>query len=139
MNWIITAIQAIGFLGFSDLFRKLASTSRDPFFINLIFQGTAFLTAIILFLLNKKVISSSKEITYAIVGGILISIATAYSMKALATGPGVSTVIPIIRFGGLALTALLGIIIFREKISIHTIFGFFFAIIGIYLLFNHKG
>jgi uncharacterized membrane protein len=138
MNWIIASIHALAFLGFSDLFRKLASTSRDPFFVNLVFQSAAFLTALILFLMNKKMIASPKEIGFAVIGGILISLATAYSMRALAIGPGLSTVMPIIRFGGLAITALLGIIILREKISIQTIFGFFFAIIGIYLLFNHK-
>lgn len=51
MNWIIISLIAIGILGVSDLFRKLASNLKDPFFTNLVFQFGATSAAIILYLI----------------------------------------------------------------------------------------
>ena len=39
---------------------------------------------------------------YAFVGGVLIAIFTLFSIKALQIGPGVSTVMPMVRIGGVA-------------------------------------
>src|SRR4051812_985918 len=100
MNWLIFALGAISTGAVSDLFRKLGSNLKDPFLSNLIFQVGSVTTAIILYLLfSRKIEGNSQGILYALIGGILISIFTTFSFKALAGGPGVSTVIPVIRIG----------------------------------------
>lgn len=137
MNWIVYSLLAIAFLGVSDLFRKLGSGLSTATFANLIFQLGSFLTAIILFLSNGKIDNNPRNILYAFIGGILISIFSTYSMKALHVGP-LSIVMPAMRIGGVILVAILGIIILKEKLTLQTFFGLIFSAIGIYLLFSNK-
>lgn len=137
--WGIYAVLAILVIGVSDLFRKLASNLKDPFFTNLVFQVASVSTAVVLYLLfSRKIENNPRDISFAIIGGILISIFSAFSFKALATGPGVSTVIPVLRIGGVVMVAILGILILREKLTMYTFFGLVFSSIGIYLLFSNK-
>jgi len=139
MNWIIYALMAIGLMGVSDLFRKLASNFKDPFFANLIFQLGATLAAVITYLIFSRQIESNPKYTlYALIGGALIAIFTLFSFKVLSVGPGVSVVMPVLRIGGVALVALLGVLILREKLTLQTLFGLIFSAIGIYLLFSNK-
>jgi uncharacterized membrane protein len=134
MNWLTAALIAVLFVGFSDIFRKFASVSRDPYFITLIFHFVAFITAYVLFFMNRKYVIDSKEIAFASISGILIAVATVYSIKAMGNGPGVSTVMPIIRIGGLMITVVIGILILKEKVTVHLALGMLFSCIGIYLL-----
>lgn len=138
MNWIVTSLLAIGILGVSDLFRKLGAEIKYPVFANFIFQLSSFSTAAILFLMEKKVDNHNNGILYAVIGGILISVFSILSFKALHDGPGVSVVMPALRIGGVSLVAILGIIILREKLTTHTFLGLIFSAIGIYLLFSNK-
>lgn len=129
--------MAIVTLGTGDFLRKLASNIKDPIFTNLIFQTGAFTAAVIIFLMHRKTAGDSYSIVYALIGGALISIFSLISFKALSLGP-VSVVWPAIRVGGLAFVVILGIGVLREKLSIQTMLGFAFAVIGIYLLLSNK-
>ncbi len=75
---------------------------------------------------------------YAVIGGILISIFTTFSFKALADGPGVSTVIPVIRIGVVLLVVVLGILLFKDKLTWNIVAGIVLASAGVYLLFLNK-
>ena len=139
MNWIIFALGAIGAGAVSDLFRKLGSNLKDPFLSNLVFQVGALTTAIVLYLLfSRKMEGNPQGMTYALIGGILISIFTTFSFKALADGPGVSTVIPVIRIGVVLLVVILGILLFKDKLTWNIIVGILLASSGVYLLFLNK-
>ena len=139
MNWIIYALGAIGAGAISDLFRKLGSQLKDPFFTNLMFQIGAFSTAIILYIIfSRKSEGNPKGIMYAIIGGILISIFTTFSFKALAGGPGISTVMPVIRIGVVLLVVILGVLLFRDKLTWNLVLGIILASSGVYLLFLNK-
>lgn len=139
MSWIIYSVIAIGIVGVSDVFRKLASNLKDPFFANLIFQTAAFATTIISFLIfSRKIENNQHGIIFAILGGITIATFSLFSFKALSLGPGVSVVMPILRIGGIAFLVFLGVTILREKLTIQTIFGLIFSTIGIYLLFSNQ-
>ncbi len=139
MNWATYSLIAIGIVGISDLLRKLASGLKDPFFTNLVFQLSATTFAVITyFLFSRKIENNTKDIIFAVLGGITIAAFSLFSFKALSTGPGVSVVIPILRIGGITLVVLLGIILLKEKLSMNTIFGLIFSSIGIYLLFLNK-
>lgn len=137
MSWIIYAFGAIIAVAFSDLFRKLGANLKDPFFSNLIFQIGTFSTAIILYLLfSRKTENNPTGMIYAVIGGVLISIFTTFSFKALSTGPGVSTVIPVIRVGGVLLVAILGVLLFRDKFTWNLALGIILASFGVYLIFK---
>ncbi|OGG21665.1 hypothetical protein A3D03_01535 [Candidatus Gottesmanbacteria bacterium RIFCSPHIGHO2_02_FULL_40_13] len=133
------SLIAIGIVGISDIFRKLASNLKDPFFTNLVFQlsATTF-TIITYFIFSRKVENNPKDIVFAILGGITIAAFSLFSFKALSTGPGASVVIPVLRIGGIALLVVLGIVVLKEKLSLQTFIGLIFSSIGIYLLFSNK-
>lgn len=139
MSWIIYALGAISAVAVSDLFRKLGSNLKDPFLSNLIFQIGSITTAIMLWLIfSRKFESNSIGFLYAVIGGVLISIFTTFSFKALELGPGVSTVIPIIRVGGVLLVAILGVLIFRDKLTWNLALGILLAVCGVSLIFSAK-
>lgn len=136
MNWIWYAIGAITAGAFSDLFRKLGSNLKDPFFSNLVFQTASFTMAIVLFMLfSKQTENNSRGILYAVIGGLLISLFTTFTFKALSSGPGVSTVIPIIRVGAVLLVSILGVLLFRDKLTWNLALGVILACAGVYLIF----
>jgi bacterial/archaeal transporter family protein len=135
MSWIIFALGAISTGAISDLFRKLGSNLKDPFFSNLLFQAGSFTMAIILYLaFSRKLEGNPNGMMYAVIGGLFISIFTTFSFKALADGPGISTVIPFIRIGVVALVVILGILLLREKLSWNIVAGLALAFAGVYLL-----
>lgn len=139
MDWIIYSLIGIFIVGFSDIFRKLATSLKDPFFTNLVFQAGSFFTAILLFaIFSRKIEYNPRDMTYAVIGGLTISMFSLFSFKALSTGPGVSVVMPAMRIGGVALVSILGVLLLKEKLSIQTIIGLIFSFIGIYLLFLNK-
>src|SRR3989338_1316162 len=139
MSWIFYSLIAIGIVGISDIFRKLASNLKDPFFTNLVFQlsATTF-TIITYFIFSRKVENNPKDIVFAILGGITIAAFSLFSFKALSTGPGASVVIPVLRIGGIALLFVFCIVVLKEKLSLQTFIGLIFSSIGIYLLFSNK-
>src|SRR3990167_3710394 len=130
MSWIFYSLIAIGIVGISDIFRKLASNLKDPFFTNLVFQLSATTFAIITyFIFSRKIENNPKDIIYAILGGITIAAFSLFSFKALSTGPGASVVIPVLRIGGIALLVVLGIFLLKEKLTLQTILGLLFSAI----------
>lgn len=138
MSWVVWAILAIFLMGTSDLFRKLGSNLKDPAFANLIFQFGSFITAIVLFMIYRKTSNDPKGILFALIGGVLISIFTLISFKTLSIGPGVSTVMPVLRIGGITLVTILGIVILKEKFSVQSLLGIVFSVVGLYLLLSSK-
>ncbi len=139
MNWIVFALGAISAGAVSDLFRKLGSNLRDPFLSNLIFQVGSLSTAILLYMVfSRKIEGNSKGILFALIGGVLISIFTTFSFKALASGPDVSTVIPVIRVGVVLMVVILGILLFKDKITWNLITGVILATIGVFLISMNK-
>lgn len=139
MSWIIYSLIAILIVGSSDIFRKLASGLKDPFFTNLIFQFASFSTAFILFMVfSRRSENNPRDIFYAVLGGMTISLFSLFSFKALSTGPDVSTVIPVLRIGGIAFLVILGVLILKDQLTIQKIAGLLFSLIGIYLLYTNK-
>lgn len=138
MNWILYALGAITAVAFSDLFRKLGSNLKDPFLSNLIFQIGTFTMAVTMYLLfSRKLEGNPKGMMYAVIGGVLISVFTTFSFKALSLGP-VSQVIPIIRIGGVLAVTILGIILFKEKLTLNLILGVILSTLGLYLIFSSR-
>jgi len=139
MSWIIYTIIALVVVSFSDFFRKLASQLHDPFFTALLFQIGSIITTILMYLIfSRKIESNPMAIGYALFGGVLVAIFTLFSFKALATGPGVSTVMSILRVGGITLVVFLGMVILKEKLSITSVVGLLLSLAGIYLMFTGK-
>jgi uncharacterized membrane protein len=141
MSWIIFTIGAVAAGALADIFRKYGSTINDPFLNNLVFQAAAFITAFVLYMIfSRKAIPEAHTniMPYIIVGGLFVSLFTTFFFKALTLGPGVSTVAPIVRAGGIITVAILGLILFHEKLTWNLTAGIVLASVGIYLLFLNK-
>lgn len=139
MSWLLYALGAIVSVGISDLFRKLGSNLHDPFLSNLIFQiGSVSMAFFLWMLFSRKFDGHSRGVVYALIGGLLISVFTALTFKALELGPGVSTVMPIVRVGGVLLVATLGILILKDKVTFNLALGLFLALSGIVLMATAK-
>jgi uncharacterized membrane protein len=141
MNWILFTIGAVTAGALADIFRKYGSVINDPFLNNLIFQAAAFITAFVLYILfSRKAVPESHNhvMTYIIIGGLFVSLFTTFFFKALTLGPGVSTVAPIVRAGGIITVAILGLILFHEKLTWNLAAGIVLATVGIYLMFLNK-
>jgi uncharacterized membrane protein len=139
MNWIGYATIGIIVIGFSDLSRKIASNLHDPFLSNLIFQtGSIVMTVAMYLIFSRKFEWHPRDITVAFVGGMLVSVFTLFSFKALDVGPGLSVVMPVLRIGGVLATVIIGILFLHEKLSLQVLSGLIFSFVGIYLLFSAK-
>lgn len=139
MNWLLYALGAVSAIAISDLFRKLGSNLKDPFLSNLIFQlGSVTMGILLWTIFSRKFESNGVGLIYALVGGLLVSIFTTLTFKALELGPGVATVMPVIRVGGVILVALLGILLFRDKLTWSLATGLVLAVSGVYLIFSGK-
>ncbi|MBX4191881.1 EamA family transporter [Candidatus Parcubacteria bacterium] len=138
--WIIYTLAATLAVSMSDAMRKLGSTLQDPFQNNLVFQIGSVTTALILWLVFSRhfELQPTRGIVYALIGGSLIAVFTALLFKALAIGPGVSTVVPIIRVGGILLVGLFGVLFFQEKLTWSMALGGLLALGGVYLILSGK-
>jgi uncharacterized membrane protein len=135
MSWLLFALGAVVSVGISDLFRKLGSNLHDPFLSNLIFQiGSVSMAFLLWMLFSRKFDWHSRGVLYALIGGLLISIFTTLSFKALELGPGVSTVMPVIRIGGVLIVATLGILLLKDKLTFNLALGLLLALSGIALM-----
>jgi uncharacterized membrane protein len=139
MSWVFYGVMAIVVVGFSDIARKLASNLHDPFYTNLIFQTGSFLITVLLYVLfSRRFEWQPKDMAIAVAGGMLISVFTLLSFKALDIGPGVSVVMPALRIGGVVLVAVLGVVLLHEKLSMQSFIGLLLSLAGIVLLFTSK-
>ena len=137
--WIAYALAASLAISGSDLFRKLASNLNDPFFNNLVFQIGSVSMAVVLWLIfSRDIETNPRGITYALAGGLLISIFTLFFFKALSIGVGVSTVVPVVRVLGLLLVVIFGLLLFKEKLTWQLALGILLALAGVYLIFSGK-
>ena len=139
MNWFIYTLFAAVLLGGSDVFRKFASNLKDPFFGNLAFQLGAISTAVTLFLFfSRKIEHNPKDFGLAFIGGMMICLFSFFTIKAIAIGPGLSTIQPILRTAGMIIVVVLSVILFREKVSLQGVLGIILSIAGIALLYTSK-
>jgi uncharacterized membrane protein len=136
--WLIFAAGAAVAIALSDFMRKLGSNLNDPFLNNLFFQIGAVSTAIILWLIFSRTFESNvRGIHYALLGGMFISIFTVLLFKALEAG-SLSTVVPVVRIGAVLIVVVLGLFLFKEKLTWELGLGIILALGGVYLIFSAK-
>lgn len=110
-----------------------------------IFSATIFASAFLfgLLFLGAKIIKGEFKFHYKnILGGILLGVpnyfSIVYLLKALnAEGMESSTAFTVNNVGIVVLSTLLGLVLFREKLSLKNVLGVLIAVVSVYLVFRH--
>jgi uncharacterized membrane protein len=133
--WVLYGLGATFAIAMSDVYRKLSSNFTDPYLNNLVFQIGSIGMAIALWLFySRKAEQDSLSVVYALAGGMFVSVFTALFFKALSMGPGISTVAPVVRIGGLVVVVLLGVFFLREKVTLGAGLGMSLAVAGLIIM-----
>jgi uncharacterized membrane protein len=124
-------------LGFADFATKQASGRISPALGTLIYATSAVVPALIWTLWTRA--HASLVVTRA---GAMWAVATGLAFGAFAGllfflfshGVNLSLGTPVIRLGGIAFAAMLGIVLLREPFNLQSIAGFVLAALGILLI-----
>lgn len=135
--WLVIVIfvgQGIADSLFDNALKNFNAGANQPFFFSLVFLTAAILGSILMTsqLIGKKSIFQAKSILW----GILIGIPNYYTLyfmgRALSSGVLASSqVFPVISMGVIVLSAITGIIFFREKLSPTNWVGILLAVMAI--------
>ena len=124
-------------LGFADFATKQASGRVSPAVGTLIYAATATVPALIWTLwarASAPLVVERSGVMWAMLTGLAFSVFAGLLFFLFSHGVNLSTGTPVIRLGGIAFAAMLGMIILREPFSIQSIAGFVLATAGILLI-----
>lgn len=143
MNWLVFALLTIIFYSIFDFFVKLSSDKIHSAFGVLImnFISTVVLLVIVIYskIQGEKVFFSKPGgVLYSLLAGFSIGVASIFLMKTFATGTNMSIVVPTVRIGIVLLASVLGILLLKEGVNLKYFIGFFFSLVGLYLLITAR-
>ena len=130
-------IAAMVTLGFADFATKQTSGRISPALGTLIYAVTAAVPALVWTIWTRAqgpLLVSRPGITWAVWTGIAFGIFAGMLFFLFSQGVNLSVGTPVIRLGGIAFAALLGILVLREPFSIQSVAGFLLATAGILLI-----
>ena len=134
---LLLFIAAMITLGFADFATKQASGRVSPAVGTLIYAATATVPALIWTLwarASAPLVVERSGVMWAMLTGLAFSVFAGLLFFLFSHGVNLSTGTPVIRLGGIAFAAMLGMIILREPFSIQSIAGFVLATAGILLI-----
>jgi len=134
---VLLFIASMITLGFADFATKQASGRISPALGTLIYAASAMMPAMVWTIWTRS--QTSLVVTRA---GALWAVATGLAFGAFAGllfflfshGVNLSLGTPVIRLGGIAFAAMLGIVVLREPFNLQSIAGFVLAAVGILLI-----
>jgi uncharacterized membrane protein len=124
-------------LGFADFATKQASGRISPALGTLIYATTATVTALIWTIWARAqapLLLTRAGGVWAALTGLAFSIFAGILFFLFSKGVNLSVGTPIIRLGGIACAALLGIVVLREPFNLQSLAGFVLAALGILLI-----
>jgi transporter family protein len=138
MSWVYWAIITAVLYGLFDFFvKKTAGKVEDglaAFIYNVV--SIIIVAAYLLFAKYKglKFFATSEGLTYNIIGGIIIGLASLTYIKVFSSGANLTTGVAIVRIGMVILATLLGLFLLQEKLILKQIIGIFIALFGLFLV-----
>ena len=124
-------------LGFADFATKQASGRISPALGTLIYAVSAMVPALIWTIWTRAhapLVVTRPGVGWAVATGLAFGVFAGLLFFLFSHGVNLSLGTPIIRLGGIAFAALLGIFVLREPFNIQTIAGFVLAALGILLI-----
>ena len=130
-------IAGMATLGFADFATKQTSGRISPALGTLIYAATAMVPAMAWTLwtrAHEPLVVTRVGGMWAVATGLAFGIFAGILFFLFSHGVNLSVGAPVIRLGGLAFAALLGILVLREPFNLQSIAGFALATLGILLI-----
>jgi drug/metabolite transporter (DMT)-like permease len=124
-------------LGFADFATKQASGRLSPALGTLIYAASAMVPALAWTIWTRAhapLVVTRAGIGWAMATGLAFGIFAGLLFFLFSHGVNLSLGTPIIRLGGIAFAALLGVFVLREPFNIQSFAGFILAALGILLI-----
>jgi uncharacterized membrane protein len=135
-TWVL-AIAAMGIIALADFSTKQSAGKISPSLGTLIYAVTTIAIPLVWTLWTRS--NGGLQITregvlWSISVGVCFSIFTGLMFLIFSQGVNLSVGSPVVRMGGIALAATLGIVVFREGLNLQYLVGFLLAAVGIFLV-----
>jgi len=137
LTTVLFFIAAMITLGFADFATKQTSGRISPALGTLIYAASAMVPAIIWTAWSRAdapLLVTRLGVMWAVFTGIAFGIFAGLLFYLFSKGVNLSVGTPIIRLGGIAFAAMLGIVVLREEFSKQSLAGFVLAVFGILLI-----
>lgn len=124
-------------LGLADYATKQASGRISPALGTLIYAATAMVPALawtILTRVQAPLVVTRAGILWAMATGLAFGVFAGLLFYLFSHGVNLSLGTPVIRLGGIAFAAVLGIMVLREPFNVQSLAGFVLAALGILLI-----
>jgi drug/metabolite transporter (DMT)-like permease len=134
---LLLFIAAMATLGFADFATKQTSGRISPALGTLIYATSATLPALAWTLWTRAhtpLLVTRLGGFWAVMTGLAFGVFAGILFFLFSHGVNLSVGTPIIRLGGIAFAALLGILVLREPFSLQSVAGFALAALGILLI-----
>src|SRR5215510_7516503 len=134
---VLLFIASMSTLGFADFATKQASGRITPALGTLIYAASAMMPALAWTIWTRaqtSLVVTRAGAMWAVATGLAFGVFAGLLFFLFAHGVNLSLGTPIIRLGGIAFAALLGIVVLREPFNLQSIAGFVLAAIGILLI-----
>lgn len=138
MTWSLWAVITAILYGLFDFFVKKTAGKVDDSTAALIFNVVATIVLVVYVLIDRlsgsKTYITNEGLTYNIIGGLLIGLASITFIKVFSTGSNLSVGVAIVRVGMVVLAAFLGLFILKDKLDLRQLLGLATAVVGLALL-----
>jgi drug/metabolite transporter (DMT)-like permease len=134
---LLLLILAMGVLAMADFSVKEASGKISPSLGTLIYALTASSVALVWVFWSRSqepLFMTSWGLVWSIATGVTFGTLVVLLFTVFTAGVNLSIGTPVIRLGGIMLAAMLGILVFRESVSLRYVIGFALAVVGILLI-----
>lgn len=134
---IVLVLMAMGIIALADLSIKQSAGKISASLGTLIYAVTTIAIPLLWTLwtnANGGLQITRDGILWSIATGVAFSVFTGLLFLLFSSGVNLSIGAPIIRMGGIVLTATLGIVVFRESLNWQYVIGFLLAASGILLV-----
>jgi drug/metabolite transporter (DMT)-like permease len=137
LTTLLLFIAAMVTLGFADFATKQTSGRISPALGTLIYAATAMLPALAWTLWTRAqgpLLITRTGTAWAVATGLAFGVFAGILFFLFSQGVNLSVGTPVIRLGGIAVAALLGIMFLREPFTARALAGFVLAMAGILLI-----
>ena len=137
LTTVLFFIVAMATLGFADFATRQTAGRISPALGTLIYAATATLPALIWTIWSRSqapLLLTRVGVMWAMLTGLAFGVFAGLLFFLFSKGVNLSVGKPVIRLGGTAFAAMLGIIVLREGFSRQSLAGFVLAALGILLI-----